>query len=148
MYRGLNGMPHNCQLLYEYGHFGTRYINPRTSRWLSTNPAAEEYIPRADLQQEGIKVEIVTPLLRTIEEQNIFYQIGRDSEGKKDSNSESENCQKVIETAESKGLESGYRWSSHKQDPLNFQKTQGLSNEQPKKQYGNRNTKDGYVELL
>jgi RHS repeat-associated protein len=36
-------------------YYGARYLDPRTSRWLSTDPAVGEYIPRAPVNDEARK---------------------------------------------------------------------------------------------
>jgi len=36
-------------------YYGARYLNPRTSRWISTDPALESYIPMAPVSDEARK---------------------------------------------------------------------------------------------
>ena len=45
----------NKQSNYVYYYFGARYLDPRTSRWLSTDPAMGDYIPSAPINDEAKK---------------------------------------------------------------------------------------------
>ena len=36
-------------------YYGARYLNPRTSRWISTDPALEDYLPVAPISDEARK---------------------------------------------------------------------------------------------
>ena len=46
----VNSVPATC--LYYYG---ARYLDPKTSRWLSGDPAMGEYIPQAPINDEARK---------------------------------------------------------------------------------------------
>ena len=55
--RGMRGRPAGKELDSETGlyYFGARYLDPKTGRWLSGDPAISEYVPAAPVSDEARK---------------------------------------------------------------------------------------------